>query len=324
MTAQPATDPHGNPVTLDSPDSPVTPDSPASPVTLVGLGPMGLALAEALLRKGHPLTVWNRTPAKADPLVAKGARLAATVDEAVGASPLTVVCLNDYDTLYAVLEPAADALGGRTLVNLNSGTPKEAQTALAWARKHGIDYLDGAIMVPPPLVGEGGAVFLYSGPREVFDRHHTPLRSLGDPRHLGEDIGIAVLYNTALLEMMYTTMNGWLHATALVSSANVSARQFAELALGWFMPTVVDYASLAQDAASLDAAHYPGALGNLKMNLNALEHITRTSEEQGVHSDQPRLLKALAERAVADGYGDLSYLALYELFKGGDADHQAA
>ncbi|MEU4837021.1 NAD(P)-dependent oxidoreductase [Nocardia testacea] len=284
-------------------------------VSLVGLGPMGLALAEALLNQGHSLTVWNRTPGKADGLVAKGAGRAQTVSEAVTASPITIVCLNDYETMYRVFDLATEELEGHVLVNLSSGTPSEARAALAWSAEHGIDYLDGAIMVPPPSVGEPDAVFLYSGEQGVFDRHHAVLTSLGDPRHLGADIGLAVLYNTALLDMMYATMNGWLHATALLESANVSAQKFAELALGWFMPNVVDYASLAEQAPDLDAADYPGALGTLEMNLNALDHITRTSEEQGVHSGPPRLMKEIAEHAVARGYGGQNYLAVYELFK---------
>ncbi|NEY32642.1 NAD(P)-binding domain-containing protein [Streptomyces sp. PRKS01-65] len=290
-------------------------DQHRKPVTLLGLGPMGLSLAQTLLRRGHPLTLWNRSPEKADGLVAEGARRARTAAEAVAASPVTLVCLAGYATMYEVLEPAAAALEGRSLVNLCSGTPAEAHAAVTWSGERGARYLDGAVMVPPPMVGEPGAVFLYSGPREVFDEHLEPLTSLGDPRHLGEDPGLAVLYNTAMLDMMYTTLNGWLHATALVGSAGVPARQFAELALGWFMPAVVDYAALARQAPDLDAGTYPGTLNTLEMNLNALEHITRTSQEQGIDSAHPRLMKEIAGRAVAEGHGGRNYLAVYELFK---------
>ncbi|MFD7663908.1 NAD(P)-dependent oxidoreductase [Streptomyces sp. NPDC059788] len=285
-----------------------------TPVTVIGLGPMGLALAGALVERGHATTVWNRTPEKADGLAAKGARRAGTVAEAVSASPVLVVCLKDYETMYAVLGSAGDALKGRALVNLNSGTPNEAHAAAGWATGRGATYLDGAIMVPPPLVGHPESVFLYSGSQQVFDEHRATLASMGGPRYLGADPGLAVLYNAALLDMMYATMNGFLHAAALVGSADVPAVTFADLALDWFLPSVVG-PTLVEQAPELDQGNYPGDMGTMEMNLHALEHITRTCAERGIHSGQPRLMKAIAERAVAQGHGDKNYLAVFEVFK---------
>jgi hypothetical protein len=53
----------------------------------------------------------------------------------------------------------------------------------------------------------------------------------------------------------------------------------------------------------------------MDMNLSALEHIARTSLEQGIHSDHPRLMKELAEQAIAAGHGGHSYLSLLEIFR---------
>lgn len=287
-------------------------------VTIVGLGPMGAALAERLLGEGRAVTVWNRTPGKADGLVAEGAHRAATVAEAVAASPVTIVCLNDYTSMHGVLDAADGVPPGRTIVNLTSGTPGEARAAADRAGGRGLGYLDGAIMVPPPLVGRPDAVFLYSGPRDLFDRHRTVLDDLGDPRLLGADPGLAVLFNTAMLEMMYTTVNGFLHGAALVGSAGVSAAEFAELALGWFMPVVLNPEWLAEHAPHLDAGAYPGELGTMEMNVNALEHIARTSAEQGVDTVQPELLRALGERAMARGHASDNYFAMFEVFRRGE------
>ncbi len=275
---------------------------------------MGIALAETLLRQGHSLTVWNRTPEKADGLVAHGAHRAASITEAISASEVILLCLKDYDTIYDIFDAADHALRGSVLVNLNSGTPTEAHAAAAWAAKTGAAYLDGAIMVPPFLVGNPESVFLYSGPRQIFDQHHAVLATLGDPRYLGADTGLAVLYNTALLDLMYATMNGFLHAAALVGSANVAAETFAELALDWFVPFVVT-PSLVEQAPNLDKANYPGDFGTMEMNLNALDHITRTSVEQGIQPDLPQLMRAFGERATAKGYRTNNYLAVFEIFK---------
>ncbi|MEO3972464.1 NAD(P)-binding domain-containing protein [Streptomyces sp. CAU 1734] len=285
-----------------------------TPVTVLGLGPMGLALAGALKDRGHPLTVWNRTPERARGLVAGGARHAETVAGAVAASPVVIVCLKDYETADQVLGPAAGALKGRVLVNLGSGTPGQARTAAAWAAGHGIAHLDGAIMVPPPLVGDPGSVILHSGPREVFEEHRATLAALGDPRYLGTDPGLAVLYNAALLGMMYATVNGFLHASALVGSAGVPAAEFSGLAVDWFMSSLVT-PTLAGHAPALDRGDYPGDAGTLEMNLNALDHIARTSVEQGVHAAQPELMREIAERAIADGHGAENYLAVFEVLK---------
>lgn len=280
---------------------------------------MGLVLAETYLRAGHPLTVWNRTAARADDLVARGAHRAGSVAEAVAAAGVVVVCTKDYESLYDAFgdlkAPEAPGRARPLVVNLNSGTPEEARTATTWADERGFDYLDGAIMVPPPLVGSPGAVFLYSGPREHFDSARPVLETLGDPRYLGPDTGLAVLYNTALLEMMYAQMNGWLHAAALVGSAGVPAADFAELALGWFAPAVLAPEGLREGADELDRGEYPGDLGTLRMNLTAIDHIVRTSREVGVPDDQPRLMREIAERAVAAGYGDLNYLSVFETFR---------
>ncbi|MFC9975733.1 NAD(P)-dependent oxidoreductase [Spirillospora sp. NPDC127200] len=288
-------------------------------VTVIGLGPMGTALARTLLGKGRSLTVWNRTPGKADGLVAEGAHRAATVADAVAASPVTIVCLNDYATMYQVF-PSTGALSGHALVNLNSGTPAEAREAAGWAAERGLDYLDGAIMVPPFLIGHQGSVLLYSGGGDVLDRHREILADLGDPRHLGADPGLAVLFNTALLGMMYSTLNGFLHAAALAASADVPVAEFSDIALGWFMPVVLDPASLAEQAPNLDKGAYPGDQGTMQMNLNALEHIARTSVEQGVHAAQPQLMKQLAEQAIARGHGAENYFALFEMLKSPGAE----
>ncbi|MET9294134.1 NAD(P)-binding domain-containing protein [Streptomyces sp. NPDC003077] len=283
-------------------------------VTVVGLGPMGVALAEAFLRKGHPTTVWNRSPEKADALVGKGAVRAATIAAAVTASPLTVVCLKDYDAMYAALAPAGGALSGRVVLNHGSGTPAQAREAVTWAKRNGAHYLDGAVMVPPYAVGLPDSVFLYSGPRTVFDAHEKTLASLGGSRYLGADPGLAVLYNTALLGMMYTSLQGFLHALALVGSADVKLTEFAGLAVDWFLSDVVNPALLPA-VPGIEKGVYPGDHGTMEMNLTALEHIVHTSREQGVDTEVPGQIMRLAQKAIAAGHGGDNFMAVIELLK---------
>ncbi|MFC7718550.1 NAD(P)-dependent oxidoreductase [Nonomuraea recticatena] len=157
-------------------------DADHTPVTVIGLGLMGQALAGAFLRGGHPTTVWNRTAAKAEDLVAQGAKLADSVGDAVAASPLVIVCVSDYDAAHDLLDPLGELLDGRVVVNLTSGTSRAARESAEWAGRRGATYLDGAIMAIPPAIGTADALILYSGPQSAFDLHAPALRSLGEER----------------------------------------------------------------------------------------------------------------------------------------------
>ena len=63
---------------------------------------MGQALAGAFIKNGHATTVWNRTVAKADPLITQGAVLAPTVPDAVLASQLIIICVLNYDAVRSI------------------------------------------------------------------------------------------------------------------------------------------------------------------------------------------------------------------------------
>ncbi|MGP3969811.1 NAD(P)-dependent oxidoreductase [Streptomyces sp. 6N223] len=271
-------------------------------VTVIGLGAMGSALAGALLDAGHRVMVWNRTPSRADPLVARGAARAETAAEAVAASELTVVCLVDYAASRQVLEPAAGALSGRTLVNLTSDTPERAREAAGWAREHGIDYLDGAVMVPVPVVGTPEALLLYSGGQAAFARHEATLRALGgNARYLGEDPGAAALHDLALLDIFWTMMTAVLHAFALVGADGVRASEFAPLAV----ESITGLAPLlVEEAAAVDAGRHPGELAPLATDAEGVAHVAEASRVRGLDTSVIEAVHALMARTIAAGHGN--------------------
>lgn len=130
-------------------------------VTVIGLGPMGRAMSAVLLRAGHPVTVWNRTPGR----IVAGATVAGTPAAAVQAGDLIILSLTDYRAMYDILGPVAGLLAGKVLVNLSSDTPDGSREAAAWAAGHGADFVSGGVMVPPPAVGNPGAYVFCSGPQ---------------------------------------------------------------------------------------------------------------------------------------------------------------
>ncbi|WP_367131471.1 MULTISPECIES: NAD(P)-dependent oxidoreductase [Streptomyces] len=283
-------------------------------VTVLGLGSMGTALAGALLEAGHETTVWNRSAGKGEALAARGAARAGTAAEAVAASPLVIVCLSDYEAVHGVLDPLAEGLRGRTLVNLTSGTPEQARESASLAAARGIGYLDGAIMSTPPGIGSPQVMLLYSGSSQAFAEHRETLASLGDPVSLGEDAGAASLYDTALLGMMWATLGGWLQGVALTGADEVDAATFTPVAIRW-MTAVNGFMSTY--APQVDAGVYPGDDATLDVHLGAIGHLVHASAARGLDPRLPELFKALVEQAVAAGHGGDSYARLIETVRAG-------
>ena len=168
-------------------------------VSFLGLGEMGSALARAGLSAGHPTTVWNRSADKASALVDAGGRAVGTAAEAVDASDLIVVCLFDHRSVHDVLDPLADRLAGRHLINLTTTSPEGARELAAWAVGVGADYLDGGIMATPEMIGTPQSSILYSGSQRLYDDYRDLLELWGAPEYFGDDAGMASLYDLALL-----------------------------------------------------------------------------------------------------------------------------
>lgn len=283
----------------------------AAPVSVIGLGLMGQALAGAFLKAGHPTTVWNRTAAKADQLIDQGAQLAPAVGDALKAGSLTIICLTDYQAMHELLGASDVTLDGTTLVNLTSGDSAQAREAARLAEERGARYLDGAIMAVPPGIGTADAVILHSGPESDFDAHKPTLDALGTVTYLGADHGLASLYDVAGLAMMWSVLNAWLQGTAMLRTAGVDAATYAPFA----QQIAAGVATwLPGYAEQIDNGSFPAEVSALETDVRAMAHLIGESEAVGVNAELPRLIKAMADRAIAAGHGGEQYPVLIEEF----------
>jgi len=285
----------------------------SSPVTVVGLGAMGRALAGAFLAAGHPTTVWNRTPGRAGELVAAGATEAPDVATAVAASPLTVVCVLDRPAVEAVLDGAGDALAGTAIVNLTTSVPEDARALATRVVATGARYLDGKIMVPTPLVGTDDGWVLYSGDRAVFDDHVATLRALGpDTDRLGDEPGLAALFDLGMLDVFFSGMAAFLHAAALVGADGVPAAEFLPYA---DRITNLLRGIMAELADQVDRNHHDGVEDNLAMEGTGLDHIVEASAARGIDTSVPATVRTLVRAAVAAGHGDDSFSRVIDVLR---------
>ncbi|MEV4479810.1 NAD(P)-dependent oxidoreductase [Micromonospora coxensis] len=282
-------------------------------VSVLGLGAMGSALAAALVRAGHATTVWNRSAGKADELVAQGARAAATAGDAVRAGRLVVTCLLDDASVREVLDPLADELAGRTLINLTTTSPEQSRALAAWAADAGVAYLDGGIMAVPEMIGGPGSSILYSGSAAVFDEYEPVLDVWGTSTYFGADAGLASLYDLALLAGMYVMFAGFLHGVAMVAPAGVTAGEFAAMAAPWQTAMTGAFQGFA---AVVDGGDYTvGGQQSLEFSDVALGGIIAASADQGISTDTLAMVQRLMRRQIDAGRGKEGFARIIESIK---------
>jgi 3-hydroxyisobutyrate dehydrogenase-like beta-hydroxyacid dehydrogenase len=280
-------------------------------VSVLGLGAMGSALAGALMKAGYATAVWNRSPGKADDLVAQGAQAAATAGEAVRAGRLVIACLLDHASVHEVLDPLSHDLAGRTLINLTTTSPAQSRELAAWAARAGIAYLDGGIMAVPHMIGQPGSSILYSGSADVFHQHKQLLDLWGTSTYFGEDAGLASLYDLALLAGMYVMFAGFMHGAAMVAPVGVTAVEFAAMATPWLSAMT---GALQGFAAVIDGGDYT-VEGQQSLQFSNLGDLLAASSEQGISTEVVAMVQRLIQRQIDAGHGQEGFARIIESIK---------
>lgn len=157
-------------------------------IAFLGTGLMGLPMAGHLIAAGYPLTVWNRTAAKAASLVETGARLAASpVDAADGADVVILMLENGRiceDVLFG--SSLAGAIRpGALVIDMSSIKPAEAQSQARRLAERGVRHIDAP--VSGGTVGAEAATLAIMAGGDVTDfaTAEPILKTMGRPVHVG-------------------------------------------------------------------------------------------------------------------------------------------
>ncbi len=148
-----------------------TPPAAKKTVGFIGLGIMGGGMVGRLLDHGFAVTVWNRTAAKAAPLVARGARLAASPAEATATANVVVLIIRDDASVRDVLLGSGAALAaarpGATFINMTTTTPGLGRDMEAAATARGCAFLDAPVAGSRVAAATGKLAISVSGKAET-------------------------------------------------------------------------------------------------------------------------------------------------------------
>ena len=287
-------------------------------VCVIGLGKMGSALAEALLKTGHTVTVWNRTPARCDALRAMGAAVAGSAVEAARAADVALVCVtNDAATREIVFtDGVVQALRGKLLIQLSTSTAEQSREICTWAGARDIRYLEGSIIALPADVTSGSAIIIYAGPRDAYDRHIDILSALGgDPKYVSDEIGAAVTFDRAIFAFGYGTMQSFIQGAAIAAAKGFPIEVYTDTAA----KRMETYRSRIKWYGDMIAKrNYGNAQASMQTHAAAFAEALAVCREAGVDDTLPAALMHNFHRALATGHGEQEMSALFEvLLKGG-------
>ncbi|WP_322815170.1 NAD(P)-dependent oxidoreductase [Chloroflexus sp.] len=160
-------------------------------IGFIGLGIMGRGMAANILQAGFSLTVWNRTPGRADALVAAGAQLATSPADLAARSDIVISCVSDTPDVEAVLfgpqGVIEGACAGMLVIDMSTISPQGAQQFAARLHDHGIGFLDAPVSGGSEGAARGTLSIMVGGPAPLVERAMPVFQAMGKTiTHVGD------------------------------------------------------------------------------------------------------------------------------------------
>ncbi|AZN42991.1 NAD(P)-binding domain-containing protein [Paenibacillus albus] len=202
-------------------------------IGFIGLGVMGEPMAANLIRKGYPVTVYNRTPGKADKLLELGADEASTPSAVARASEVIITMISNDDSIREVYYGENGLLGsimpGAIVIDSSTISPAlSRQLHRDISAKFG-DFLDAPVTGSKPAAESGSLVFMVGGDIEVIHKVQDVLATMG--RNI---IPMGPSGNGSIAKLAHNTIVGanvaaLLEGMAIAASGDIDAKNFLEL-----------------------------------------------------------------------------------------------
>ncbi|HWJ44008.1 MAG TPA: NAD(P)-dependent oxidoreductase [Gaiellaceae bacterium] len=280
---------------------------PRLAVGLIGLGHMGTAIAERLLEAGIPLLVYNRTRAKAEPLAARGARVAESSADLAGNVDVVLTSLANDEALEAVAgEVLAAARPGTVLADMSTVSPAVSARIAGEADDASVPYLRAPVSGNPSVVRAGNLSFIVSGPRETLERLEPVIRAIGPTIHYVGDAEQARIVKLAINLMIGGLAELMSEALVLGEAAGVSREDLLKVmgdsAAGAPFVKYKTEPLLRNDFS----ATFTTALMEKDIDL-----ILDAADDNAAELPLARELKTLLRAACDAGYADDDFIALF-------------
>jgi len=280
-------------------------------IAVVGLGGMGTGAARRLLDQGQRVTVWNRTPEKAAPLVERGATAARSPGEAAAGAGIVVTFLADDAALEGVVlgpDGIAARLGaGGVHLSMSTIAPTTARRLVDAHVERGAAYVAAPVFGRPDAAASGQLWIVTSGPAEAKAKARPVLEALGQGlRDFGEDPAAAHIVKLAGNFLIAAASEAMAEAYTLGEKCGLDRTQLAEFFGATLFPS-----RIYQNYGKAIAEHrYEPAGFKLKLGLKDMRLVLGTADASAMPMPLASLLHDRFLALAAQGHGEIDWTGI--------------
>lgn len=201
-------------------------------IGFAGLGGMGSAMAANLLQAGFALTVWNRSPQAAQPLVSAGAQQAERPEQLADADVLITMLADDAATQQVVVDSGLlqRMKPGALHINMATISVELAKRLTALHAEHGIGYLAAPVLGRVGVAAAGKLNILAAGDSELLKQAQPLFDALGQKTwHFGADPAQANVVKIATNFTLASAIEAMAEGSALVRNYGVSGADYLQM-----------------------------------------------------------------------------------------------
>jgi 3-hydroxyisobutyrate dehydrogenase-like beta-hydroxyacid dehydrogenase len=249
-------------------------------IGFIGLGHMGAGMAANLMKAGHDVTVYNRTPAKTDVLVARGAKAALSIADACRGDAVVTMLAND-EAVEGVVYGAGGVLAnlGRDAIHISSSTISVALSGrLAADHASASQRFVAAPVFGRPDVAAAGELFVVAaGAGEAIEAATPVFDAIGKKTFVvSETANAAILVKLSGNFLLASVIEMLGEAMALVAKGGVDRRQYLDLLTSTLFgaPVYKTYGGLIADG-TFEPAGFAAPLGykDIRLTLAAADEL---------------------------------------------------
>jgi 3-hydroxyisobutyrate dehydrogenase len=280
-------------------------------IAFLGLGAMGSRMAARLLAAGHTLTVWNRDPARAEPLADAGATMAATPRAAATGADVVIAMVRDDSASRSVwLDPATGAMDamapGAIAIDSSTLSVGHVQVLAAAATSRGLAFVDGPVAGSRPQAEAGQLIFLAGADPATLDATRPVLGAMGGAVLHAGPAGTGTALKLAVNALLGIQVAALAELLAMLREQGVAAALAAELLAQTPVISPAAKGALTSMVAGAYAPNFPVELVAKDFaNLAA----TATGPLPVAHATS-----AVFDSAMSAGFGDQQLTAVAKLY----------